>query len=98
MAANPASSPPPPAQGILHIRFTWLILNFLIPTRQAAMPAAHGRERIANSQELSKERLSPNSGAIRVHVLALWLLSKQLGPHCTPLQHPPLRREGGTRP
>lgn len=44
------------------------------------MPAAHGRERIANSQELRKEHLSPNSGAVRVHMLALRLLSKQLGP------------------
>lgn len=54
--------PLPTAQGLLHICFTWLNLNFLMSTVRAAVPAALGSERPANKHELSKELLSPNSG------------------------------------
>lgn len=106
-SAGPVSSPLPTAQGFLRVCFTWLSLNFLMSTMQAAVPAAHGSERTANKHELSKELLGPNSGehrgsragsveSIQAQGLALWLLSKQLG--LKPILHPPLWREDSTGP
>lgn len=61
-SADPVSIPLPTAQGMLHICFAWLSLNFLISTPQAAVSAAHGSEGTANKHELGKESLSPDSG------------------------------------